>query len=190
MTTTAEFSVFGSGNPVLLLTAEPNAAELWHHQIEPLESSFQTIVGSCVADENAVQTILETNDLDRIALIGHGQAATACSKYAADNPDRIAVLILVGSADIDADKLSAGGFPTAFIVGIDDKICPVEDVRAAQAALSGSFIVEVIEAGHDPFADKPTEFNDSVLSILQMAKFSIDKTLGHSNNPGYKAPTE
>ena len=46
---------------------------------------------------------------------------------------------------------------------------PPKLVHELSAMISGSFVAEISDAGHSPYFEKPTEFNDSLLSFLQVA---------------------
>ena len=53
--------------------------------------------------------------------------------------------------------------------------------------ISGSFVAEISDAGHSPNFEKPTEFNDSLLSFLQVAGVqggNAKNALGMLNAPG------
>lgn len=82
--------------------------------------------------------------------------------------------------------LGALGFPILFISGHLDPVFPVDAVRAVQAAVPRSFLVEVQDTGHSVFFERPVEFNDSLLSLLQMAGFKGRRKSVHSNSAGYQ----
>ena len=83
------------------------------------------------------------------------------------------------------DDLAAKGIPTLFIAGDKDRLFPIEAIRLVQAQVAGSFLVEVFDTGHSAFYESPQEFNDSVLSALQMAGLKPTKP-AHSNAAGYE----
>lgn len=80
-------------------------------------------------------------------------------------------------ADIDA--------PIMFLAGQEDILFPIDAIRLVQEQVTGSFIVEFDNCGHSAFFEKSIEFNDSLLSFLQMAGLEplSDKAL--SNSSGY-----
>lgn len=93
---------------------------------------------------------------------------------------------LTGSFDPrPAADLGGKGFPVLFLAGVDDIIFPIEVVRIAQAEVPGSFLVEVNDAGHSVFLEAPVQFNDTVLSLLQMAGHVGKTGAAHSNAAGY-----
>lgn len=84
-----------------------------------------------------------------------------------------------------AAELGAMGFPILFLCGADDILFPVEAVRMVQAEVAGSFLVEVNDAGHSAFLEQPVQFNDTILSLLQMAGHVGTGGAVHSNTAGY-----
>lgn len=94
--------------------------------------------------------------------------------------------ILTGSFDArPAAELSGKGFPILFLCGADDILFPVASVRMVQAEVAGSFLVEVNDAGHSAFLEQPVQFNDTILSLLQMAGHVGTGGAVHSNTAGY-----
>lgn len=93
---------------------------------------------------------------------------------------------LTGSFDARAAAdLGGKGFPILFLSGVDDILFPIEAVRLAQAEVPGSFLVEVNDAGHSAFLEAPVQFNDTILSLLQMAGHVGKAGPAHSNTAGY-----
>lgn len=84
-----------------------------------------------------------------------------------------------------AAELGGKGFPILFLSGVDDILFPIEAVRLAQAEVPGSFLVEVNDAGHSAFLEAPVQFNDTILSLLQMAGHVGKAGAAHSNAAGY-----
>lgn len=77
-----------------------------------------------------------------------------------------------------------GGKPVLLLAGVKDPLFPIEAVRRIQAAIPGAFLVEV-DAGHSVFFERPTEFNDSVLSFLAACGIRGARRSAHSNTAGY-----
>ncbi|WP_447750112.1 alpha/beta fold hydrolase [Sphingopyxis fribergensis] len=93
---------------------------------------------------------------------------------------------LTGSFDArPGADLGGKGFPILFLCGADDIVFPIEAVRLAQAEVAGSFLVEVNDAGHSAFLEAPEQFNDTILSLLQMAGHVGKAGAAHSNAAGY-----
>ncbi|WP_411340535.1 alpha/beta hydrolase [Sphingopyxis sp. J-6] len=84
-----------------------------------------------------------------------------------------------------AAELGGKGFPILFLSGVDDILFPIEAVRLVQAEVPGSFLVEVNDAGHSAFLEASTQFNDTILSLLQMAGHVGKAGAAHSNAAGY-----
>lgn len=88
-------------------------------------------------------------------------------------------------AQVAPEVLAGTKVPVLFIAGMKDMVFPVEAVRLLQAQMAGSYLVEIHDAGHSTFFERPTEFNDSVLSFLTMAGVKPRARPAHSNTPGY-----
>ena len=86
-----------------------------------------------------------------------------------------------------AADLGGKGVPILFLCGAEDRLFPIEAVRVAQAEVAGSFLVEINDAGHSAFLEAPTQFNDTILSLLQMAGHVGKAGAAHSNAAGYVA---
>lgn len=83
------------------------------------------------------------------------------------------------------EELGAIGAPILFIAGVRDVLFPIEAIRIVQQATSGSFMVEISDAGHSAFLEQPTQFNDTILTLLQMAGHTGNDKIAHSNSAGY-----
>lgn len=84
--------------------------------------------------------------------------------------------------------LGAWGLPILFLAAAEDVLFPIEAMRLVQARVNGSFLAEIEGAGHSAFFERPDEFNDSLLSFLQMCKIKGRAPAAHSNMAGYVAP--
>ena len=84
------------------------------------------------------------------------------------------------------EELNKTNVPVLLIAGTEDILFPIDAIRAVKNLLKNSFIVEIQDSGHSAFFERPTEFNDSVLSMLQMAGIKAASRPPHSNVPGYR----
>ncbi|WP_257548355.1 alpha/beta fold hydrolase [Sphingopyxis sp. DBS4] len=148
-----------------------------------------------IAETGEIKTIMDaarakTADLSQIErVLGAGaprELATLYSQIASFNAaDRHS---LAGRFEArPAADLGGKGFPILFLCGVEDALFPIEAVRLAQADVAGSFLVEVNDAGHSAFLEAPTQFNDTILSLLQMAGHVGKAGPAHSNAAGYVA---
>ncbi len=67
-------------------------------------------------------------------------------------------------------SLSALGVPILFLVGEHDLITSPEMVRQAAALVPGASCHEMPGAGHSAYFERPTEWNETVLSFLNAAR--------------------
>lgn len=125
-------------------------------------SQIERVLGADVPREIATLygQIASFNVVDRHSLSGHFEARPAA-------------------------ELGGKGFPILFLCGVDDMIFPIEAVRLVQSEVAGSFLVEVSDAGHSAFLEAPVQFNDTILSLLQMAGHVGEAGAAHSNAAGY-----
>lgn len=143
---------------ILMNTARENTADL---------SQLQRVLGKSYYDENPQAALLyqqlnSFNNTERSNLVG---------QYA--------------KKKVSPAELAAIQVPIMFLAGQDDIVFPIEAIRLVQEQVTDSFIVEFDHCGHSAFFEKPIEFNDSLLSFLQMAGLEplSDKAL--SNASGY-----
>ena len=101
--------------------------------------------------------------------------------------DRRTLVGKYASEKIAAEQLSAINVPIMFLAGQDDILFPIEAIRLMQVQVDNSFIVEFDNCGHSAFFEKPVEFNDSLLSFLQMAGLEPKSDKALSNSSGYIA---
>ena len=84
------------------------------------------------------------------------------------------------------EELDKTKVPILLIAGTEDILFPIDAIREVKKLLKNSFIVEIQDSGNSAFFERPTEFNDSVFSMLQMAGIKATSRPAHSNMPGYK----
>lgn len=75
--------------------------------------------------------------------------------------------------------LAAIDVPTLIIHGADDQLIPLSEARAMQAAVKGSELVVIPEAGHLPNLEQIDLFSDAVLDFLDAL---IGEDHDHSHN--------
>ena len=69
--------------------------------------------------------------------------------------------------------------PTLIIHGADDQLIPLSEARAMQAAIEGSELVVIPEAGHLPNLEQIDLFSDAVLDFLDAL---VGEDHDHSHN--------
>ena len=84
------------------------------------------------------------------------------------------------------EQLDEANVPILLIAGTEDILFPIDAIREVKKLVKNSFIVEIQDSGHSAFFERATEFNDSVLSLLQMLGIKAASRPAHSNTPGYK----
>lgn len=157
---------------------------------------------------SSLHAIAEPDDVSGI--MSAARAATAGldqldrvldADFRREHPDRAALYSAIASFNrtdrhslpgawpvLTAPDAVGAGKPVLMLAGVKDALFPIEAVRRVQAAIPGAFLVEV-EAGHSVFFERPTEFNDSVLSFLAACGIRGVRRSGHSNTAGYAPAT-
>lgn len=80
--------------------------------------------------------------------------------------------------------LAAIDVPTLIIHGADDQLIPLSEARAMQAAIKGSELVVIPEAGHLPNLEQIDLFSDAVLDFLDTL-IGEDHDHGHNHDHEY-----
>jgi 3-oxoadipate enol-lactonase len=62
--------------------------------------------------------------------------------------------------------LDATGIPVLVITGTDDALFPAPLVHDSAARLANARIVEVADAGHSPYFERPEAYNAALLEFL------------------------
>ncbi|MBS0417861.1 MAG: alpha/beta fold hydrolase [Proteobacteria bacterium] len=91
---------------------------------------------------------------------------------------------------VSPQMLASARIPALFIAGQHDLLFPPAAIQAVQREVPGSFYVEVSGAGHSAYFERPTEFNDTVLSFFQAIRYPGIRRPAHSNTAGYTPATE
>ena len=102
-----------------------------------------------------------------------------------NNTDRSNLNGQYSSNKVAPAQLAEIGAPIMFLAGQDDILFPIDAMRLVQEQVTNSFIVEFDNCGHSAFFEKPIEFNDSLLSFLQMAGLEPRSNKAMSNSSGY-----
>lgn len=163
------------------------------------------VAGLVIAD--SLHALVESDDVEKLmnnareATANLSQLARVLGKNFYDENPEAALLYqqlnsfnntersnLVGEyADekVSTEQLAAINVPIMFLAGQDDILFPIEAIRLVQEQVEDSFIVEFDNCGHSAFFEKPIEFNDSLLSFLQMAGLAPISDKALSNSSGY-----
>jgi 3-oxoadipate enol-lactonase len=70
------------------------------------------------------------------------------------------------SRHLAPEVLKSIGFPTLFIVGEEDLLFPPMAARAAASLIPGAMVVEVPEAGHSVYFERPEQYNAALDAFL------------------------
>jgi len=69
-------------------------------------------------------------------------------------------------AHAELDEL---GIPILVITGSSDDLFPAPLIAGMAAGLANATFVEIADAGHSPYFERPDEYNDALLRFLEKA---------------------
>jgi 3-oxoadipate enol-lactonase len=94
------------------------------------------------------------------------------------DPPMAAVMGALTGSRIDHAALDALGIPMLVITGTDDALFPASLVIDSASRLAHATIVEIADAGHSPYFERPAEYNAALLGFLAGQNTSgLDETL-------------
>ena len=82
------------------------------------------------------------------------------------SPPLAAIAAALGGARVEHAALDALGLPILVITGSDDVLFPAALVRDSASRLTNPTIVEIADAGHSPYFERPDEYNAALLRHL------------------------
>jgi 3-oxoadipate enol-lactonase len=81
-------------------------------------------------------------------------------------PPMAAVGRVLASARVEHAALDALGIPILVITGTDDALFPAPLVTESASRLANATVVEIRDAGHSPYFERPEEYNAALLRFL------------------------
>ena len=87
------------------------------------------------------------------------------TSFGAPRPGDVAEAL--GRARFSDEELATLRAPVLFVVGEHDSVFPPSIVRRAAARIPGAEIVEIANAGHSPYFERPREWNAAVDAFLR-----------------------
>ena len=82
------------------------------------------------------------------------------------DPPMAAVARVLTGARIEHAALDALGIPVLVITGTDDALFPAPLVTDSVSRLTNATVVEIADAGHSPYFERPDEYNAALLRFL------------------------
>jgi pimeloyl-ACP methyl ester carboxylesterase len=73
----------------------------------------------------------------------------------------------LGGSSVEHDDLSDTGVPLLGITGSDDALFPPKLMTESLEAVRGARVVEIADAGHSPYFERPDEYNAVLLEFLR-----------------------
>jgi pimeloyl-ACP methyl ester carboxylesterase len=82
-------------------------------------------------------------------------------------PPMVEIGAALGGSSVAHDDLSATGVPLLGITGTDDALFPPKLMTESIEAVRGARVVEIPDAGHSPYFERPDEYNAVLLEFLR-----------------------
>jgi len=98
-------------------------------------------------------------------------------------PPMAAVGRVLAGARVEHAALDALGIPILVITGTDDALFPAPLVTESAARLTNATVVEIGDAGHSPYFERPEEYNAALLPFLAGHAGDGVRGLGASRRP-------
>ncbi len=144
------------------LTLSNTAGALWTDALEAHFRDFATrpqAAADRLGAHAALSPALVTHDPARAFL--YQQLNTFHTPPMAD-----IVTAIMGARIAHAD-LDALGIPILMITGSDDQLFPAPLIVDNASRLTNATLVEIADAGHSPYFERPDEYNDALLRFLE-----------------------
>jgi pimeloyl-ACP methyl ester carboxylesterase len=141
---------------------------------EALTQHFATFVGSAAADDavlgvhSALSPSFAVRDPARAFL--YQQLNTFHS------PPLRAVARALTGAHVDHADIDALGVPVLVVTGSDDALFPPALVADSARRLANALVVEIGDAGHSPYFERPAEYNAALIRHIERAGGDQAKT--------------
>jgi 3-oxoadipate enol-lactonase len=84
-------------------------------------------------------------------------------------PPMAAVVVALIGARVAHTALDALGIPILVITGRDDQLFPAALIAESAARLGNAAVVEIADAGHSPYFERPHVWNEALLRFLEKA---------------------
>jgi len=78
----------------------------------------------------------------------------------------MATIVGALAGGVEHSALDALGIPILIITGSDDQLFPAPLIAESARMLKNAALVEIADAGHSPYFERPDEWNDAVLGFL------------------------
>jgi pimeloyl-ACP methyl ester carboxylesterase len=82
-------------------------------------------------------------------------------------PPMVEIGAALAGSSVEHDALSATGVPLLGITGSDDALFPPKLMTESIEAVRGARVVEIADAGHSPYFERPDEYNAVLLDFLR-----------------------
>jgi 3-oxoadipate enol-lactonase len=144
------------------LTLSNTVGGLWTDALAEHFANF--VAGAAVADESrlGVHNALGPSFLAR----DPARAFLYQQLNTFHDPPMAAVGRVLASARIEHAALDALGIPILVITGTDDALFPAQLVTESASRLANARVVEIGDAGHSPYFERPDEYNAVLLGFL------------------------
>ncbi|MDQ1381861.1 MAG: hypothetical protein QOJ71_2580 [Actinomycetota bacterium] len=149
-------------NRVLSLTLSNTVGGLWTDALFQHFASFVAAAPGADGSRMGVHSALGASFVER----DPARAFLYQQLNTFHTPPLAAIAAALGGARVEHAALDALGLPILVITGSDDVLFPAALVRDSASRLTDPTIVEIADAGHSPYFERPDEYNAALLQHL------------------------
>lgn len=168
--------------PIIYYTGGLVDSESYLFQMAQISQQLQTevflsrpVFNAMIFEINLSDSIIRSQNLDKIQIGGHSLGGISGCRYAKNNPEKVERLFLLGSyCDQDLSQLE---FEVLSIMGKRDGIINQENYQKAKANLpAGAVIIEDEKLNHSDFGNYGLQDGDepSKLEVMEVVEMVVE----------------
>ena len=117
---------------------------------------------------SVIKQFIQTKNLDQPVLVGPSMSGKIGIEFSLDQQDLLGGLVLLGSVGVreNQDRLAQIALPTLLMWGDQDKVSPVGNGYLLNEKIKASTFVELEDAGHPCYLDKPDIWHRELIRYL------------------------
>lgn len=127
---------------------------------------------SGVAREDFVAAFLDASEIERPILVAPSMSGAYALPFAARHPERLAGLVPIAPAGIDAlgDELGGARVPALVLWGSEDRVVPLSVAETLVARLPDAELAVLEGASHPCYLDRPERFHELLFAFCERVR--------------------